>query len=242
MAEIPLVMKLLWGVEDNSTRRGPQRSLSIDHIVAAAIRLADRDGYGAISMAGVAKQLGFTTMSLYRYVDSKDTLLALLADRAIGPAPAIDTGMGWRAALESWALAEFDAIKVHPWWLDIPADLRTGGPNTMDWLEAGLTTLTDVAIPDANKLQLVSNLSLYVMSRGRLALQMTAAGDSPANHQQHLAQILEPAQYPALTSALAAQAFHTLGTEGFELADFKFGLDRLLDGFAAYIEKPTQTA
>ena len=55
-----------------------QARLSIDAIVAAAVRLADAEGLEAVSMARVAKELGFTTMSLYRYVTNKDELLQLM--------------------------------------------------------------------------------------------------------------------------------------------------------------------
>ena len=50
----------------------------MDGIVGAAVRIADAEGLEAVSMARVAKELGFTTMSLYRYVTSKDELLQLM--------------------------------------------------------------------------------------------------------------------------------------------------------------------
>ncbi|MFW3123102.1 TetR family transcriptional regulator [Mycolicibacterium mageritense DSM 44476 = CIP 104973] len=233
----PLVMKLLWGHQPAPAQRGPQRALTIDQIVAAAIALADDQGYAAISMAAVAKRLGFTTMSLYRYVDAKDTLLALLADRAMGPAPAIDRTGGWRQGLRNWALAEFDAISAHPWWLEIPPHARPAGPNTMSWLDAGLSTMADLDIPEPLKLQLVSNLSLYIMSRSRLVHQMAAEPDSPADYQDTLASTLDPKHYPHLTKALTAQSFQTIADHHWEETDFVFGLDRLLDGYTHYIDQ-----
>ena len=58
--------------------RGPKPALTVEAIVDAAIELADSGGLEAVSMASVAKRLGFTTMSLYRYVTSKDELLQLM--------------------------------------------------------------------------------------------------------------------------------------------------------------------
>ena len=74
---LPPGLDLLWGLRE-SGRRGPKPLLSIDAIVAAAVRLADAEGLEAVSMARVAKELGFTTMSLYRYVTNKDELLQLM--------------------------------------------------------------------------------------------------------------------------------------------------------------------
>ncbi len=48
----------------------------------AAVDLADAEGLPAVSMARVAEALGYSPMALYRYVESKDELLVLMADAA----------------------------------------------------------------------------------------------------------------------------------------------------------------
>ena len=58
---LPPGLDLLWG-RRGTGRRGPRRGLSIEAIVAAAIRVADSEGLDAVSMARVARELGFTTM------------------------------------------------------------------------------------------------------------------------------------------------------------------------------------
>jgi len=70
--------------------REPRLGLSLERIVASGIELADAEGLGAVSMKRVAERLGFTTMSLYRYVTSKDDLLLLMHDTASQPAPGVD--------------------------------------------------------------------------------------------------------------------------------------------------------
>jgi AcrR family transcriptional regulator len=74
---LPPGLDLLWGRREPG-RRGPRPGLSTDAIVEAAVAVADAEGLGAVSMARVAKELGFTTMSLYRHVTSKDELLQLM--------------------------------------------------------------------------------------------------------------------------------------------------------------------
>ena len=76
---LPPGIDVLWD-RRGSGSRGPRRGLSID-ARHAAIRLADADGLESVSMARVAEELGFTTMSLYRYVTSKDELLQLHVER-----------------------------------------------------------------------------------------------------------------------------------------------------------------
>src|SRR5262249_10242423 len=59
---------------------GTSIELSRRRIVRAAIELADAEGISALSMRTVAARLGAATMSLYRYVPSKDELIFHMID------------------------------------------------------------------------------------------------------------------------------------------------------------------
>ena len=63
------------GARPRSGRPGPRPGLTLEQIADAGIALADAEGLDAVSMARLAESLGFTTMSLYRYVSSKDEVL-----------------------------------------------------------------------------------------------------------------------------------------------------------------------
>jgi AcrR family transcriptional regulator len=67
-------MAMPGAVERHGRTRG-QRSLDRDWIVAAAVRLVDRDGLGALNMRALAQEMGVGTMSLYHHVPNKDALL-----------------------------------------------------------------------------------------------------------------------------------------------------------------------
>ena len=77
---LPRGVALSWGL-DKKPKRGPKRELSLKQIVDTAIVIADKDGLSAVSMNRVAASFGFTTMSLYRYVPSKDDLVLLMLRR-----------------------------------------------------------------------------------------------------------------------------------------------------------------
>lgn len=229
---LPKTVALLWGMSGPGAR-GPKRGLSLDQVVDAAIAVADEEGFGALSMSRVAERLGFTTMSLYRYVDSKESLLELLTDRAVGLPPDIPADTSWRPALETWAWAEFRAIRRHRWWLDIPMRRPPVGPNSMAWLETGLTALADIPIPGPLKLQLVMNLSLYVIGRARF-LKDIAGDREDEEYATVLDRVLDPERFPQLTAALGGQP---IGDEmDWEDVDFGFSLDRLLDGYASFLD------
>src|SRR3954471_7084300 len=116
---LPRAVALAWGVATNP-QRGPKREMSIERIVDVAVELADEGGLAAVSMSSVASALGFTPMSLYRYVTAKDDLLVLMQERGIGipPESVLDTE-GWRAGLKAWADASTQMYREHPWLLDI---------------------------------------------------------------------------------------------------------------------------
>src|SRR5690242_6048756 len=65
--------------ERGSRGRAPEHTR--DGIAAAAVRLADSDGLGAVTMRSVAEALGGGSASLYRYVESRDELVALMVDQ-----------------------------------------------------------------------------------------------------------------------------------------------------------------
>lgn len=55
--------------------------LTRDRIAEAALAIADRAGFEAVSMREVAGRLGAGTMTLYHYVRTKDDLVALMTTR-----------------------------------------------------------------------------------------------------------------------------------------------------------------
>lgn len=236
---LPKAVELLWGL-GGAGSRGPRRGLSLDQIVDAAIAVADEDGLTALSMSRVAERLGFTTMSLYRYVDSKDMLIALVSDRVVGVPPRIPAATPWREALREWAWAEFREIGKHPWWLEIPMSGPPMGPNNMAWLEAGLGALASTPVPDQLKLQLVLNLSLYVIGRARFYREFAGESEYP-EFTAVLGRVLDPQRYPNLARALSSQAFDSDDIDWNE-ADFGFSLDRLLDGYALLVTEFTGAA
>jgi AcrR family transcriptional regulator len=64
--------------------RGPVPEHSRAEIARAAVALADRGGLAAVTMRSVAAAIGTGPASLYRYVDTRDDILELMADEVVG--------------------------------------------------------------------------------------------------------------------------------------------------------------
>ena len=63
--------------------RGPQPVYSRAQIAAAAVKIADAEGIGAVSMRRIASELGSGATSLYRYITKKDELLDLMSEAVL---------------------------------------------------------------------------------------------------------------------------------------------------------------
>src|SRR5690625_2654108 len=138
---LPRGVALAWGVAAHP-QRGPKRELSLERIVDAAIEIADAEGLGAVSMSAVAGSLGFTTMSLYRYVTNKDELLMVMGDAALSiPSLEVAASDSWRAGLRAHHREMLAVYAAHPWLLDMPIDGVPTTPANVGWLETGLAVL-----------------------------------------------------------------------------------------------------
>ncbi|MEU4313143.1 TetR/AcrR family transcriptional regulator [Nocardia sp. NPDC024068] len=231
---LPKSVELMWGLAPVGTR-GPRRGLSLEQVVDATIELADEIGFDSLSMTKVAERLGFTAMSLYRYVDSKSTLVEIALDRIVGLPPDIPPGTPWRAALEQWAAAEYRIISRHSGWLSVRMSTPPLGPNNMAWLNAGLAALAETRLSEPMKLQLVMNLSLYVLGRARMAAEIEPENAESEGDWGIIERVLDPARFPALAAAVRAQAFEQ-DEQGWADLFFDNGLALLLDGYERFIE------
>lgn len=250
---LPPGLDLLWGRRGRGLR-GPKPGLSVDAIVAAAIRIADAEGLEAVSMAHVADRLGFTTMSLYRHVTSKEELLQLMWNgSAQGAEHLVITGDGWRPRLRMWAMVQRSMIDEHPWITQMPMAAPPMAPNSLAFVERGLEAMDDTSLPDADKLRVIGLISSYTLSEARMAHDAArAARQAQAAAAQGEAlpvwtwealvrEVADQQTYPRLHQ-LAWSASIGDDLSGFnEQEEFRFGLDRILDGVEVLIQGMTRT-
>jgi AcrR family transcriptional regulator len=254
MDEVTVELRRLWRLPTGS-RVGRPAVLDVDRVVTAAIGLADRDGLSGVTLPKVADQLEVTPMSLYRHVGSKAELLELMRDHAGGPAPDIGHEQGWRPGLRDWAMAQRELFERHGWLAQLPVSGPPSGPNAVSWMEACLQTLRGTGLDWGAKLGVLALVGGFVRSASQTRQQLaegrrsTDQGQAQAEqaYGMALARLVDPE-----TSPETATLFHSLasaappeqrGAGGSDPdPDFTFGLEVLLDGVAAAIQRADGTA
>jgi AcrR family transcriptional regulator len=246
---LPPGLDLLWGRRQPG-RRGPKPGLSVDAIVEAAGQVADAEGLEAVSMARVAHELGFTTMSLYRYVTNKDELLQLMWNAsAQGAETLVLEGTDWRQRLRMWAEMQRDVVDRHAWLTQMPMAAPPLGPNSLIFVERGLEALDGTGLADEDKLRIIGLISSYTLSESRMAhdaaraadqARATAAAGDPVpawSFEALLRELVDEATFPRLFGIAwsADRGSEPAGSNEYE--EFLFGLDRILDGVQALIER-----
>jgi len=235
--DLPRGVALAWGVAANP-QRGPKRELSIERIVDAAIELADAQGLASVSMAAVAQSLGFTTMSLYRYVTAKDDLVLLMFETAMGtPSTAAADADDWRSGLTALVHDMLAAYRAHPWLVDVPILGIPNTPNNLAWIDSGLAVLEDSPLSPAERLATVLMLTGHARWQALVfkayddRAESTGVTATELDQQQAyvLGTLVSADMYPHLRVAIDAGVFTD------EDDPFAFALARMLDGLERYM-------
>ncbi|KIZ16319.1 TetR/AcrR family transcriptional regulator [Streptomyces natalensis] len=254
-------MSLLWRAKDakgggpagKRSAPGPKPALSVDAIVDAGIALADAEGLAALSMRAVGARLGRTAMALYTYVPSKSELLDLMYDRALAELPTdYDLAQGWRSAVTSWAEDTWEFYLRHPWVLQVSQARPVLGPNEYVALETLVRLLYATELDSAVLRRIVGALFHFVrgaaqtVTESRLAAAATGVSDEEwwQSRSSVLGEVVPDFQdrFPLVVRLeTEGAAPHTGGAEPYlereAKTTFEVGLDVLLDGIAASIDK-----
>ncbi|MGW4767458.1 TetR/AcrR family transcriptional regulator [Nocardia sp. NPDC004278] len=240
---MPDELRRLWRLP-TGPRLGRPAELDVDRVVGTAVALADRDGLSGATLPKIAAALRVTPMSLYRYIGSKDELIVLMADLGFGPAIEPTEPRGdWRTHLRRWALAQRATFQRRPWLARLPIAGPPRGPNAIGWMDAGLRCLRDTDLDWAAKVGVITVVSGHVRQAFVLASELEvgsrAAGleqtQVEQNYGRDLVELVDPARFPDAARLFAADIWEAPRED--PDADFTFGLELVLDGVAAAIDR-----
>lgn len=245
-ADLPPAIAVLWR-SPSPGRPGPRPSLTLEQIADAGVALADAEGIESVSMARLAESLGFTTMSLYRYVSSKDEVLSLMSDRASGRPPVVGPEVGgWRERLELLLAVQRPILRAHPWLARSSEVLHAVGPSRLAWMEALLAALDDTPLTEHQKVGAIGLLASNTLDQLRIgeelsgsgraaAVGTTGDGGPPPDLGDLITVLASPDEHPALRRAAAQGAFSFPEDAPESDDELDFGTVLILDGIERLI-------
>jgi len=234
----------IWARPEPGARRA---RFTRDQIAAAALAIADTDGFEAVSMRRVAAELGAGTMTLYHYVRTKDDLVALMDNAIMGELliPDGELPSDWREALTLIARRTRDAFARHPWTLESMGDANIG-PNGIRHIDQSVAAVAGLDLDAVTRFELISLIDDYVF--GYAMRRRALARDDPEamaewldRASSYIEEQMATEDLPHLQAIMpegGMSAFwKQLEEADFEDARFERGLTRLLDGIALDVER-----
>ncbi|HTZ92903.1 MAG TPA: TetR/AcrR family transcriptional regulator C-terminal domain-containing protein [Streptosporangiaceae bacterium] len=217
-----------------------------EQIADAALRIADQEGFDAVTMKRIAAELGAGTMTLYYYVRNKTDVVALMQDAILAEAlvPGEDLRQSWRDAMAAIARRSRQVLMAHPWSLSSLNEAQFG-PNAMRHFEQSLAAAASTGLAAPARLELIAVVDDYVAGNALHAIEaLTRAKLAEADPDMVAAAVsygiaqLESGDFPQLSAIYAegAGSEEPAGPPMTETAltdQFERGLLALLDGLAA---------
>jgi AcrR family transcriptional regulator len=217
-----------------------RETLSRDQIVIAALELLDAEGLEGMNMRALGKRLNSAATAVYWHVGSRESLIALAADRAWAEVELPDPdAVGWRTAAYQMATGEYAMLTRHPWLVQAFGSYQLYGPGKARHDDHSLAVYEAAGFAGAEADQATSAVFTFVLGNA-LGLAATTSfarklgrdgGDVQALLQANRAEVLAvAAQFPLLRARLELpSAGYGAAPEG----SFAFGLQAVLDGLEA---------
>lgn len=220
---LPAPIRLAWG-----GREPTRAALTTERVVSVGVELADSNGIESVTIRKLSARLGYTTMAVYRHISSREELLLLMLDRALGAPPALSGRLSWPNALRRWANGLYGSYSAHPWLLDLPLPGLPTTPNHAMWVERALAATMSLALNIEQRLEaalLIDGHARSIANVTRSARIVTQrAGTHPA---QALYEVADERRYPHFREVLR------LGSLQDETPpDLSFGLEVIIAGLS----------
>lgn len=155
--------------------------LTLEQVVAAGERLAERVGFDRLTMRAVAQELGVTTMAPYHYVHSKQELVALIAESIHSQVQIPDRDSGdWKDRIRALFRSQDANLRQHQRTMAFVIDVEPS-PAIQRIGDAINEIMRDAGLPEEEALMAGSILYFYwfgriVVGSGMVNQSLTSRG------------------------------------------------------------------
>ncbi|MGW4999177.1 TetR/AcrR family transcriptional regulator [Streptomyces hydrogenans] len=226
---------------------GGPAGLDRERIVAASVRMLDRDGLGKLSMRRLAAELGVTAMSLYWYVDTKDDIIEYAIDTVYAEIDldAVAAGADWRERLRTLALHYRRMLVRHPWMSPCAGQYLNIGPHAIAVGARIQETIRDTGLPIGRQPSATSAVFQFVYGYGTIESQfgrraVEAGMEADDFYEESIRAFRDDPAFmesvKPMEDLLEERATHGSVSAIWD-RDFAFALDILVSGIDAMVDR-----
>lgn len=183
-----------------SRRSSAARTLTHDRVVEEAAALVDEAGVDALNMRVLAERLGVSAMTPYRFVGSKEQLLARLADRYMGEVELPTGTVTWEDRVREVFRSVRRVLLRHPALAAIVATQRVNGLSSYRGAEVVLAALDEAGLPDDVAVSAFASLTAFTV--GFAQREVAGAQDQLPERMATLG-LLRAGEFPHVTRSAA---------------------------------------
>jgi AcrR family transcriptional regulator len=215
-----------------------------ERIARAALRIADDEGFDAVTMKRIAGVLGAGTMTLYYYVRTKADIVALMQDTILEDIliPDGELPTAWKAAVAAIARRTRDVLIQHPWAIN-SLNQAQFGPNAMRHFEQSLAALKQTNLTPTQKAELTAIFDDYVTGSATHTIEtlerLRSGTDNPQlakDAQQYGEALIASGNFPEIHALTASLEEGSVSPDARCDRQFETGLAALLDGIERHYE------
>jgi AcrR family transcriptional regulator len=205
-------------------RPGPRPRFTREQLASRALTIIDAGGSDALTMRGLAAELGIGTMTLYRYFPSKDELVDAAIELAAPEVDLPEPGAGpWKEQLAALARSLFRAGRRHPTLARERFSRPLQSPGATLVTDRAIALLLEAGLSKADAVAAFKALLIHTLGAAVVAASEARPGVRARARAQH--GKVRPDEVPAMASVANELTRALGGDQAFEL-----GLAALLDG------------
>ncbi|WP_270888332.1 TetR/AcrR family transcriptional regulator [Pedococcus sp. 5OH_020] len=204
--------------------------LSRERVLQGAMAVADAGGLAALTIRSIAQELDVKPMSVYHHVANKDAIVDGIVDLVFSEIELPTPGKDWQAEIRRRSVSAREALRRHPWAIQLLQSRTHPGPATMRHHNAVIGTLRQGGFSVAKTAHAFALIDSYVFGFALSEAALPIHG--PETVPGVAAQMLEgfdPNEFPHLVEFSVAHILQP----GYDFgAEFGYGLTLVLDALA----------
>jgi AcrR family transcriptional regulator len=219
--------------DERERRRTPPAHLTRERIVDTALIVADVEGFEALSMRRLAKELGVKAMSLYNHVTNKDEIVDSIVDEVVREIAVPSLEDNWKDAMRVRAHSAHTVLLRHRWVTLALVSRANAGPSMLRYVNATLGCLTEAGFSYEMADRAWNAMDNHIYGYTLQEMNFPFAEPEYADVARDFASRVSIDEYPyfkELTELIMERRYDGVH-------DFDFGLELILDGLERYLER-----